>query len=54
MHVWARKPTNMAQLHQFSPEEWAEIPTNYCEKVVEGYLKCLSQVIQFKGNGTKF
>ncbi|CAJ0964329.1 unnamed protein product [Ranitomeya imitator] len=30
-------------------DEWAQIPTNYCEKLVEGYPKCLTQVIQFKG-----
>ncbi|KAI4873237.1 hypothetical protein NFI96_022814 [Prochilodus magdalenae] len=53
-HVRARRPTNMAQLHQFCQEEWAKIPANYCEKLVEGYLKRLTQVIQFKGNSTKY
>ena len=53
-HVQARRPTNLAQLHQFCQEEWAKIPANYCEKLVEGYPKRLTQVIQFKGNGTKY
>ncbi|KAJ3586702.1 hypothetical protein NHX12_013098 [Muraenolepis orangiensis] len=53
-HVRARRPTNLAQLHQFCQEEWAKIPANYCEKLVEGYPKRLTQVIQFKGNGTKY
>ncbi|KAI4882745.1 hypothetical protein NFI96_026283 [Prochilodus magdalenae] len=53
-HVRARRPTNMAQLHQFCQEEWAKIPANYCEKLVEGYPKRLTQVIQFKGNSTKY
>ncbi|KAI4889188.1 hypothetical protein NFI96_032654 [Prochilodus magdalenae] len=52
-HVRARRPTNMAQLHQFCQEEWAKIPANSCEKLVEGYPKRLTQVIQFKGNSTK-
>ncbi|KAI4889187.1 hypothetical protein NFI96_032652 [Prochilodus magdalenae] len=53
-HVRARRPTNMAQLHQFCQEEWAKIPANSCEKLVEGYPKRLTQVIQFKGNSTKY
>ncbi|KAI4903070.1 hypothetical protein NFI96_003591 [Prochilodus magdalenae] len=42
------------KLHQFCQEEWAKIPANYCEKLVEGYPKRLTQVIQFKGNSTKY
>lgn len=38
----------------FRQEEWAQIPTNYCEKLVEGFPKCLTQVIQLKGDGTKY
>ena len=32
----------LTQLHQLCQEEW------------EGYLKCLTQVKQFKGNATKY
>lgn len=53
-HVRARRPTNLVQLHQFCQEEWAKIPANYCEKLVEAYPKRLTQVIQFKGNATKY
>ena len=28
--------------------------TTYCVKLVERYLKCLTQVKQFKGNATKY
>ncbi|XP_062905703.1 tetratricopeptide repeat protein 33 isoform X3 [Mobula hypostoma] len=53
-HVRARRPTNLTQLHQFCLEEWNEIPAMYCEKLVEGYPKRLTQVKQFKGNATKY
>uniref|UniRef100_A0AAY4ABD5 Tc1-like transposase DDE domain-containing protein n=1 Tax=Denticeps clupeoides TaxID=299321 RepID=A0AAY4ABD5_9TELE len=51
--VRARRPTNLTQLHQFCQEEWAKIPLNCCE-LVEGYPKRLRQIIQFKGNSTKY
>ncbi|KAL2099419.1 hypothetical protein ACEWY4_005899 [Coilia grayii] len=53
-HVHARRPTNIAKLYQFCQEEWAKIPAKYCQKLVEGYPKRLTQVIQFKGNCTKY
>uniref|UniRef100_A0A3B4ARL3 trypsin n=1 Tax=Periophthalmus magnuspinnatus TaxID=409849 RepID=A0A3B4ARL3_9GOBI len=41
---WGRiQPTNLAQLRQFCQDEWARIPANYCEMLVEGYPKCLTQ-----------
>lgn len=51
--VRARQPTNLTQLHQFCQEEWAKIPANYCEKLVEGYPKHLTKVIQFKSKAKK-
>jgi hypothetical protein len=61
-HLWAelkkrvraRRPTNLTQLHQLCQEERAKIHPSYCGKLVEGYLKCLNQVKQFKGNVTKY
>ena len=61
-HLWAelkkcvraRRPTNLTQLHQLCEEEWSKIQPTYCEKLVEGYPKCLTQVKQFKGNATKY
>ena len=50
----ARKPENLTQLHQLCQEEWAKIHPIYCEKLVEGYLRRLTQVKQFKGNATKY
>ena len=52
--VWARRPTNLTQLHQRCQEEWAKIHPTYCGKLVEGYLKCLTQVKKFKGNVSKY
>ena len=61
-HLWAelrkrvrsRRPTNLTQLHQLCQEEWAKIHPTYCGKLVEDYLKRLTQVKQFKGNATKY
>ena len=52
--VRARRPTNLTQLHLLCQEEWARIHPTYCRKLVEGYLKHLTQVKQFKGNATKY
>jgi transposase len=52
--VWARRPINLTQLHQFCEEEWAIIHPTYRRKLVEGYLKNLIQVKQFKGKATKY
>ena len=46
-HLWA-EPDQLCQ------EEWANIHTTYCGKLIEGYLKHLTQVKQFKGNATKY
>ena len=53
-HVRARRATNLTQLHQLCQEEWAKIQQNDCEKLVEGYLKRLTQVKQFQGNATNY
>uniref|UniRef100_A0AAZ3STE1 Tc1-like transposase DDE domain-containing protein n=1 Tax=Oncorhynchus tshawytscha TaxID=74940 RepID=A0AAZ3STE1_ONCTS len=45
--VRARRPTNLTQLYQLCEEEWAKIHPTYCGKLVEGYLKRLTQVKQF-------
>ena len=52
--VRARRPTNLTQLHQLCQEEWAKIHPTYCGKLVEGYLKRLTQVTKCKGNATKY
>ncbi|CDQ75456.1 unnamed protein product [Oncorhynchus mykiss] len=46
--VRARRSTNLTQLHQLCQKEWAKIHPIYCGKLVEGYLKHLTQVKQFK------
>ena len=39
-NLWAE----LTQLHHLCQEEWAKINPTYCGKLVEGYLKCLTQV----------
>jgi hypothetical protein len=51
--VRARSPTNPTPLHQLCQEQWAKIHPTYCGKLVEGYLKRLTQVKQFKGDVMK-
>jgi transposase len=53
-HAQARRPDNLNQLHQLCQEEWAKIHPTYCGKLVEGYLKQLTQVKKCKGNVTKY
>ena len=60
-NVWAElkkrvraRTTNLTQLHQLCQEEWTKIHPTYCGKLVEGFLKHLTQVKQFKGNATKY
>ena len=60
-NIWAKlrkrvraRPTNLTQLHELCQEEWAKIHPTYCGKIVEGYPKRLTQVKQFKGNGTDY
>jgi hypothetical protein len=52
--VRARRPTNLTQLHQLCQEEYGKIHPTYCGKLVEGYLKCLTQAKQFKSSATKY
>ena len=52
--VRARRSTNLSQLHQLCQEEGAKFHPTYCGKLVEGYVKSLTQVKQFKGNATKY
>jgi transposase len=52
--VRSRRPKNLSQLHQLCQAEWAKILTTYFGKLVDGYLKRLTQVKQFKGNPTEF
>ena len=47
-HVPAWRPTNLSQSHQLCQEEWDKIHPTYCGKLVEGCLKRLIQVQQFK------
>lgn len=42
------------QLCQFCQEEWAMIPANCSDKLMEGKPECLTQVVQFKGSTTKY
>ena len=50
-HVRTRMPTNLIQFHHFCQEEWPKMSATYCEMLVEGYLKRLTQMKQ--RNATK-
>lgn len=43
----------MVKIHQLCQEEQANIPANYCKKLVEAHLKHLTPVIKLKGNAAK-
>jgi transposase len=49
-NLWAelKTLTNLTRLHQLCQEEWDKIQPTYCGKLVEGYLKRLTQVKSFK------
>ena len=47
-HVRARRPKIRTQSHQLCQEERAKIPPTYCGKLVEGYPKRLTQLINLK------
>ena len=49
-----RSPTNLAELEQFSREEWTNISPSHCAKLVEIYPKTLAAVIALKGYSTKY
>ena len=44
-----RSPSNLAELEQFSCEEWAKISPSHCAKLVETYPETLIAVIATKG-----
>lgn len=39
---------------QIQVKEWDKIPTAYCEKLEEGYLKSSTLVKQFRGHENKY
>ena len=52
--VHKRSPRNLTELVQFCQEEWKKIPPSACRKLVEGYPKRLTAVIDAKGAATKY
>jgi len=50
--VHARKPSNVAELKQFSKEAWAKIPPQRCERLFASYRKYLIAVVATKGGTT--
>ena len=51
--VHRRSPSNLAELEQFSHEQWARISPSDCAKLVETYPKRLVTVIAEKSASTK-
>ena len=52
--VHQRSPTNLAELEQFSREEWAKISPSHCAKLLKTNPKRLIAVIAAKGSSTKY
>ncbi|KAK3522302.1 hypothetical protein QTP86_001995 [Hemibagrus guttatus] len=52
--VHARKPSNVAELQQFCKDEWAKIPPQRCNKLIESYGKHLIAVVAAKGGPTSY
>jgi hypothetical protein len=43
------KPTNVVELEVFAKEEWSNISSETCKKLVQNYNKRLVAVLQQKG-----
>jgi hypothetical protein len=43
-----------AELQQFCVEEWAKMPLQQCERLINNYRKCLVVVIRAKGGTTSY
>uniref|UniRef100_A0A8D0AMX6 Tc1-like transposase DDE domain-containing protein n=1 Tax=Sander lucioperca TaxID=283035 RepID=A0A8D0AMX6_SANLU len=52
--VHIRSPSNLTELEQFCKEEWSNIATSRCAKLVETYPNRLKTVIKAKGGSTKY
>ena len=52
--VYARKPSNVAELKQFCKEEWAKTPPQRCERLIASYRKRLIAVVAAKGGTTSY
>lgn len=52
--VHKRSPSNLTELEQFCKEEWSNIATSRCAKLVETYPNRLKAVIKAKGGSTKY
>ena len=52
--VHRRCPSNLAELEQFSCEEWAKISPTHCANLVETYPEILIAVIVVKGSSTHY
>ena len=47
-------PSNLAQIEQFSREEWAKISSSHCAKLGDTHPKILIAVIAANGASTKY
>ncbi len=52
--IHAQKPSNVAELKQFCKEEWAEIPPQRCERLIDSFCKRLIVVVAAKGGTTSY
>ena len=52
--IYARKPSNVAELKEFCKEEWSKIPPQRCERLIGSYHKHLIAVEAAKGGTTSY
>lgn len=52
--VARRRPTNLKDLAEVCREEWAKIPVERCERLVDSYYNRLKAVVHAKGGHTKY
>ena len=52
VHAW--KPTNVAELKQFCIQEWAKIPPQRCERLINNYRRYLVAVIGANGGTNRY
>jgi len=52
VHHWT--PSNLDELYSYCQEESMKIPKEYCQKLVDGYHRCLTDVKQAEGHATKY
>lgn len=52
--LWGDLTSNIWQLKEFCMEKWRELSSDRCQRLVDDYKKCLTEVISAKGGNTSY